>query len=419
MISVTTRLKVGEKPFLVVTISLGVCLVLLYTLVSMGGKRVTDVQWKRPSSFFTDDTGARAMYLVLQRLLPAIEQWRQPLTLLPAPGEPAVPTTLMVLGPSQPLSVSDAKALDEWIAQGGQLILATHHDWRISKPTLATARAAPPQGHDAAPEATKEPAYLRQHGVKILEHGTTAPPVDTEVPLSLGPYHLAWENDATPYDSLVQQDQRVLVASKRLGKGRLVVIPDAEAFSNRRLRASHNAVWLVQLCTTWGNGRVLIDEFHQGFGTKRGLLSLLGLFLQTPWGWVCAQLVLAGACYVFGPLRRFGRVADPPPLPRHDPLEMLAARGSLFASAKAKRLVVELIHQHLQYRLSKSMGYTISLDDASTRVRLAAKTTALAAHLECYGPRVERALHDLEISERECLHIGQLAAHIAQEFRRS
>ena len=66
---------------------------------------------------------------------------------------------------------------------------------------------------------------------------------------------------------------------------RLIVIPDAAAFSNHRLRTSENAVWLVTVCATWGNGKVMINEFHHGFGTKRGLLSLLRQFVRTPWGW--------------------------------------------------------------------------------------------------------------------------------------
>jgi Domain of unknown function (DUF4350) len=128
MSSAITRSKFSDKHILIATLSANVCLVLLYTFVTSGSKRVADVHAQCPSSFFTDATGTRAIYLVLQRLLPAVEQWRKPATLLPDPNSAEAPATLLVFGPAQPLSRSEARALDNWIAHGGQLILAMPHD---------------------------------------------------------------------------------------------------------------------------------------------------------------------------------------------------------------------------------------------------------------------------------------------------
>src|SRR5262245_27492837 len=156
MSSAITRSKLNDKHLLIATLSASVCLVLLYAFVTSRSKRVADVHAQRPSSFFTDDTGTRAIYLVLQRLLSAVEKWRRPATLLPDPNTAEAPATLLVFGPSQPLSRSEAQALDNWIAQGGQLILAMPHDWHIRPLIQEGSRDAESYQQEAMSEPTAE-----------------------------------------------------------------------------------------------------------------------------------------------------------------------------------------------------------------------------------------------------------------------
>ncbi len=86
-----------------------------------------------PSTFFATNKGARAMYMVLQRLLPKTEQWRLPMTELQNHAD-MKGSTLVVMGPPMPLSEREADALDMWIRNGGQLILATSRSWDIEHP---------------------------------------------------------------------------------------------------------------------------------------------------------------------------------------------------------------------------------------------------------------------------------------------
>src|SRR5688572_15472735 len=81
---------------------------------------------QRPSTFFSDPSGTKAILLVMQQLLPAAEQWRRSLLALPPVASNAV-TTLIVCGPSLPLTGSEAAQLQSWIAAGGQLIFLADH----------------------------------------------------------------------------------------------------------------------------------------------------------------------------------------------------------------------------------------------------------------------------------------------------
>src|SRR5436190_24127075 len=97
-----------------------VCLVLIVTIAILSAKPSSDTLLRRPSTYFTDPSGARASYLVLERVLPSIDQWRLPLTELKPPNRQNV-ATLIALGP-QTAGQSEGNALDSWIASGGQLI---------------------------------------------------------------------------------------------------------------------------------------------------------------------------------------------------------------------------------------------------------------------------------------------------------
>ncbi|MBM2806824.1 MAG: hypothetical protein HW419_4717 [Deltaproteobacteria bacterium] len=56
----------------------GAAIVLLFilaaVLASLSGERRSDEMLRRPSTFFTDPSGARALLLVMRKLLPAAER---------------------------------------------------------------------------------------------------------------------------------------------------------------------------------------------------------------------------------------------------------------------------------------------------------------------------------------------------------
>jgi hypothetical protein len=323
-----------------------------------------------PSTFFTTDQGARAIYRVFQEVLPDSEQWRLPLTELrnyPDRNH----STLVVMGPQVPLSEGEADALDKWIMGGGQLILATNNTWDVGNPAGILTQ---PQTRSRPPD------FLARHHID-RGFGTGA--------------------------------EAVTAAEIRdLGDGRIVYLPDSYAFSNETLRTSDNAVWLAKHVSQWGKV-ALFDEYHHGFATKRGFFSLIGLFLfSSPWGFACLQLALAGAVFVFGCRRRFGKIVEESPAERTSPLEAAEALGGLFHRAQAHVLSARSIHQHLNMELSRLTGYRVDLVNAESRERVARRSRMSKADLDGYAEVVKEALDKPVQREAELVKIARTAANI-------
>ena len=352
----------------VAAVASAVCLALIVTIAILSATPSRDAFGRRPSTFFTDPSGARAIYLVLQQVLPSVEQWRRPLTALTWRRSSSGRSTLIVMGAPGPLGQSEAAALEAWIESGGQLIVATSAEWQLQR-----RRGAEPAD-----------GFFARHGIPLRKN------------LSGG---------AAIAGSLVRS----------VGQGRIIYVPDGYAFSNDTLRTSDNAVWLAERCSEWG-GPAWFDEYHQGFGEQRGLIPLIGVFATTPWGLVCLQLALAGAVYIVGCRRRFGRPLEELPLERTDPMETVQAIGGLFEASQARALSARTIHQHLNAYVSAILGYRIDLANAQTRERLANPAGIAKADLDAYAEAVKGAVDGQRASDADLVRVGREATAIARSF---
>lgn len=351
----------------------GVCLVLIVVIAIVSGNPVSDFALERPSTFFTDATGARAAYLVLEQVIPRVEQWRRPLSDLAFLPEPP-PSTMIVMGPVRGLSNAEAAVLDRWIASGGQVILATDEPWRVGASDGDDDEDAEEDGEGDRPD------YLQRHGIEA-EAG-----VDVE--------------DAVARARVVP-----------VGAGRIVHVPNPHAFSNAALRESDNAVWLVDQVDGWG-GAVRFDEYHHYFGQQQGLRPITAAFLRTPWGFACLQLALAGVLYVLGARRRFGRPIDPMPPERTSALESVDALGALFESAEARQFSARAIHQYLRARLSATLSRPVDLTSGDERRRAAEKLGVSETDLGAYAGNVRRLIDGAESSDEELVETARQAADI-------
>lgn len=388
--------------------AVGVLVTLAAVLGALSEPRSADPFLRRPSTFFTDASGARGLLLVMKRLLPSADQWRRPFNLLSSPGGRDSPSTLIVAGPARPISKSEAEHLDAWLSEGGQLILATDDGWPLGS-------SVPALKEPTEKESLQIETYLSRHAAAV--RWSKPDKVKSE-----------WTTGAlVPAGGLNLQQQRSFASTEGakiaaaagmaalaieipVGNGRIVAIADPAIVSNRALREADNAVWLVALAAEWGNGGALVDEYHHGFGTRRTVSALSGAFLQTPWGWCVLQLAGAGLLYVFGYRRRFGRIRDPSPPARGSPLELVDARAGLFQTAAAQGLAIELIRQNLSHEIEKPYRKRLApLDQKSRSSRGPGGAAGLSARLEFLSSKSARGE---KLTDREFVEAGRIAGQI-------
>ncbi len=395
-------------------IATGVFVIVSGLLASLSTRPSTDSLRQRPSTFFTDPSGARALFLVVKQFLPAAEQWRRPFNFLPLPGAPNAASTLIAAEPARPLSSAEAKHLDSWLSAGGQLILFTANGWPLRQ------RPVP---NDV--ESDLEPSENADSSETLLSHyaptlrwtkadkSNTGRAAGSSIPD--GEITLRWRRSFINTDGakvIAAVNNAPLAVEVPVGQGRIVAIADPAMASNSALRRSDNAVWLVSLAAGWGAGKILFDEYHHGFGQKRGSVELIYAFLMTPWGWCFLQLVAAGLLYVFVYRRRFGRIKEPPLPHRASPLELVEARAGVLRVAAAQGLAADLIVQHLCANLGKAHSKNADAANLSRELEHLAKSRGAAAPATALHALFARVQKGERLSDREFVELGRTAGEI-------
>jgi hypothetical protein len=408
---------------LTATVAIVVFVALSVVLASFSTRPVTDELHRRPSTFFTDPSGARALLLIMKRFTPAAEPWRRPLNFLPPPDGRDGPSTLIVADPRAPLSEREAEHLGKWLQSGGQLILLGTSGWRLrqrfsSADGTGVQDAKAPDDTAAKPAETFLAAYapaLRWNkpalfkvaeasgasvvapGVKLRWRQSFAETGDLEVVAAAG-------NEA-------------LAVSIAVGQGRIVAVADPTMASNGSLRRSDNAVWLVGLAASWRNGSVFFDEYHHGFGQKRDIAELTRAFLATPWGWCLLQIAAAGLLYAFAFRRRFGRISEPPAPSRTSPLESIDARAGILQAAEARGLAAQWIAQNLCQALSKFSARDGEPPDLSRELETLARGSAGSKSAPALQAMAAKLHSASRLSDQDLIEIGRSAGEILRGQR--
>jgi hypothetical protein len=394
----------------------GVFLVLSLLLANLSTPQRGDSLLRRPSTFFTDPSGARALLLVLREFMPSAEQWHRPFQFLPPPGDAG---TLFIAGPQRPLAEREAEALERWLQAGGQLVLLTANGW----PMRPDASAGEIDNHDAEANRKGEDR-TKQTFLGRWEPALTWTKAENEMRTGQGSgasivapgITLGWRAGFRTTGKarvIATASNTALAIELPVGRGRIVAVADPTMASNGALRRSDNAVWLVGLLTGWSAGRVLFDEYHHGFGQKRGALELAQGFFSTAWGWCVLQLAAAGLIYVFVCRRRFGRVREPLAAERSSPLELIGARAGIFQAAGAQRLAADLIVQHLCHSLAKARGKLIDSVHLQQELDTVLPQTASAGDnglRRLYG----KVQQGERLSDREFMQLGKAAGEIIE-----
>jgi hypothetical protein len=408
--------KQGIAPAAAILVLIGVIIAVALTAARPGAQG-SAAQERGTSTFSSTPGGAKAAYLVMRKFLPTAERWAKPLRLLKPPTK-SRPTTLLVMDPVKLLNEADADALDTWVKNGGQLIIAAGGPWWISK------------------EITEEDAsthledYLVRHGFTFTKEASSSTdwivkPIISNPPLLLEGGFLK----GLVFSVEASSEKGVTAASVAFGSGRIYVIADGNVFSNERLSRSQNAAWIVLTALGWKNGHVLVDEYHQGYQEGGGsVFSILFSFLGTLWGAAFLQLAAAGILYLWWKARRFGPIIEAPKPDRRDPIARVQGIAAMLEAGRAKPFAVRAIRTLEARRLAelrRGPGAGFRRGGGFGRAGAAAGTPEAAAHEDAdFKELRDRGMRGSSISDAEFLRFAHSSGehvkeHIHARQRRS
>lgn len=139
-----------------------------------------------------------------------------------------------------------------------------------------------------------------------------------------------------------------------LGRGRVVVVSDADMLRNDVLRVCHWGIDVVAVrmleYLSGGNGarrdRIVFDEYHQGYGTHPGTLRAIATYLgRAPSGHVLLQALLGGVVLLLALGPRALPPHDAERVERRSPLEHVAALAQAYSNVGATRTATgRLLH---------------------------------------------------------------------------
>jgi hypothetical protein len=191
------------------------------------------------------------------------------------------------------------------------------------------------------------------------------------------------------------------------GRGRVVVLSDPYVVSNAGLNRADNLFLAVNLATGGrARGRVLFDEFHQGYG--EGQNEVLAYFRGTPVLWLFGQGALVALALVWTRGRRFARALPAPQVDRRSKLEFVASMAELQQRARAYDLALENIYARTRRALARYGGLPASAPPEQIAERVAARSGKDKAALQtllrecedaCAGSRLT-APRSLELARR-------------------
>jgi len=333
-------------------------------LAALAGQREAPSEgWadRRPSTYLAGPHGAKGLAQALRRLGVQVRQRRRPAFDLARYQAPALQAEVyafldIFVPPDQ--EIAAVRAL---VANGGRIFVAGYTG--IERCFGYVSRYI---GKDALEELEKpleleppEPGLVLPGVRRVLER---LPAESLRAREDASPD----EGGACPLLSPVERRPLLLATDKRLaavalrfrGGGRAVLVAEPTFVSNRSLKETDAGLLVIPWLLEDGVRRVVVDEFHLGFGSGRTVWDLAraagGWLVAQPGGWVVLQLVLVGIVALFVTSARFGPVLVGVERRRRSPLEHLEALATGLEGASGGDTAVELIVGGLRRRLRKS-----------------------------------------------------------------
>ena len=320
----------------------------------------------RASTFLTGPDGSQALYRVLVRLRRPVERRRFALFSLardtsPDRGSLPAPALLVVLQPWMPLESAELEEVVRFVQHGGAVLAAGSGGgitrcagWRLQPERMIDDSVAvrPPSGEGG--EALRLPKAAR-----VLAPRTPGGNLEGLVKRRVTPLDEGCETLlAKARDTVVAalNGRPVVLRLHYAGGGTITLASDVGWFRNQVWRDTDVPYVVLPLLIPTRRGRVVWDEYHQGFGQESPSMAALtwDWMVHSPAGWAILQLVAVGLVWLAVTAVRFGPARSVIERRRRSPLEHLEALAAGLESAADSGTAVQRIVAGLRRRLSRA-----------------------------------------------------------------
>ena len=310
------------------------------------------------STFSASPSGAKAIYLLLERLNKIEpERFKHPFADLPAEAKEAV---LIITSPE---TMGGESELVNWIAKGGRVILLSTETEKAKELIKAIG-------------STFKKGKQRDFGEEEGTFSVTVPKASISSAFSLSLFQGAEIELPKDAELVAGSELQPKIFRFRKDLGELVYFSDAKIIQNQFIDQADNLDFLLELFS--GYNQVLFDEFHHGFVAPAPLEreSQIDALI-----WLVSSLVAILCLFVlsrsvrFGPPRLFKTSQIPPSTP------FVIAIGNLFFSNKASSILAAYVHV-FRLRIERKSGVSRLLPgdrfirELTARQDLSAKVSA-------------------------------------------
>jgi hypothetical protein len=351
------RLEIGTALLLAVAIAIGLW-------AANQNSRTPDLDF-RTSTYLNGPHGSKALHEVLTRLGRLSERRRTPLYTL-ATERAHRPAILVLLNPIIDLRDAELEQVARYVRAGGAAVsvgdgggVTACTGWRtqaggigstdtIGVRSLETQVRLPPtkQVLTARKSAAAERPGLERLR-KGVEENSEPDACNTLLPFAIDTVVVALNN------------RPAILRLRYRGGGTITLVADPAWFTNRAWRDTDVPIALLPLLTPRRErpGRVVWDEYHQGFGSgnQASFSARTWDWLRgSPAGWAILQLIAVALAWLAMTSVRFGPALAVIERRRRSPLEHLEALGAGLESAGDTDTAIERLALGLRRRLSRA-----------------------------------------------------------------
>jgi hypothetical protein len=376
-----------------------VCGVMLALIVAMAVVRpAQNPDDPRPTTTNSEPQGAKAAFLVLQRLGVKTSQGNQSLAEFNDGMSDAAAerTTLVLAAPQYDQTEVPRlrKELERFLNRGGR-VLATGPTGAVLLPGGET--KAPGMVQPAVCKTTPEgPGELASVGSVEMAQGAQ------------------WSNEGAKFEVEQRCGDEAVVVRYAVGRGEAIWWASAMPLENGELTNDGD---LRLLLASVGEGReVVFDESLHG-----AVKSIWDAAKGLPLRWVALQTALLFALLVVSFSRRRGPVRLPVRLPRSSPVEFATSMGDLYEKGAATSAATEAAKRRLLQVLTREAGVAQgTIEDGpeaiaeTLRARLGGEWSLVSEHLQ----EAQRAQHEA-IAMRSALALVRALSEDAKRVRAS